>query len=161
MSAGEVAGLIAALAFVVLVGLLALPLLRLTRTIAQAQRSLEELTEKTLPTLQEATAAMRSVNASLAQTEGIASDVHDMSSNVSGLTGLVTSGLGGPAIKVSAFSYGVQRAIAQRRTAKVESTAGARIRAERRARRAAERAAARSAAEAARAHAAAQNGAGS
>lgn len=115
MSAGEIAGLIAALAFVVLVGLLALPLLRLTRTLEEARRSIERLTDEALPTLRGTATTVDSVNASLARAEGVTSNVVDISANASALTGLLTSVIGGPAVKVSAFSYGVRRALASRR----------------------------------------------
>lgn len=115
MSAGEIAGLIAAGAFVVLVLLLALPLIRLTGAIEEARRSIERLTEESLPTLRSTRATVESVNASLAQAEGISSDVRGVSSNVGGLAALVTATVAGPLIKVNSFSYGVRRALAHRR----------------------------------------------
>lgn len=115
MSAGEIAGLIAAIAFVLLVALLALPLIRLTGAIEEARRSIEKLTEESLPTLRGTRATVESVNASLAQAEGISSDVHGVTSNVGGLAALVTTTVGGPLIKVNAFSYGVRRALAHRK----------------------------------------------
>lgn len=115
MSVGEIAGLVAAVAFVVLVGLLALPLLRLTSTLDAARRSIERLTDETVPTLRGTATTVDNVNATLVKADGITANVQDVSSNVSALTGLATSLVGGPAIKVSAFSYGVRRALAHRR----------------------------------------------
>lgn len=117
MSAGEVAGLIAALAFVVLVGLLALPIVRLTRTFEEARRSIERLTDETVPTLRGTATTVDTVNATLLRADSVAANVADISANASALTGLVTSLVGGPVVKVSAFSYGVRRAVAQRRPA--------------------------------------------
>jgi hypothetical protein len=48
--------------------------------------------------------------------------------------------LGGPAIKVAAFSYGIRRAAQNRRRADAERAAGTAAKADRRARRAAKRA---------------------
>ena len=115
MSAGEIAGLVAAVAFVVLVALLALPLLRLTSTLESTRRSIERLTDEAVPTLRGTATTVDNVNATLVHADGVAANVATMSHNVSALTALAASVLGGPAVKVSAFSYGVRRAIAHRR----------------------------------------------
>lgn len=139
MSAGEFAGLLAAAAFVVLVALLALPIIRLTSTIEAARRSIERLTDETVPTLRNTATTVESVNASLAQVEGVSTDVRSMSANIGGLTGVITTTLGGPLIKLNAFSYGVRRALAHRRVEDSPAQARAKARAERIAERAASR----------------------
>lgn len=141
MSVGEIAGLVAAAAFVVLVALLALPLIRLTAAIEATRRSIERLTEESIPTLRGTAASVESVNASLGQAEGITTDVHDMASNVSGITALVTTAVAGPLIKVSSFSYGVRRALAHRRVEEPAEATRTRLRTEHRAARAARKAA--------------------
>ena len=45
MSVGDVAGLVAAIAFVLLVGVLAVPLVKLGRTFDQASASLRQITQ--------------------------------------------------------------------------------------------------------------------
>lgn len=145
MSVGEIAGLIAAAAFVVLVALLALPLVRLTGAIEEARRSIERLTEETIPTLRGTATTVESVNTSLGQAEGITSDARDMSANINGLTALVTTTVAGPLVKASAFSYGVRRALAHRRVPESPQQQRARERADRRAARTTARTTAREA----------------
>ncbi len=62
---GQIAGLVAAVVFAALVGLLAVPLLKLGRTFDSATRTLDELTERTLPVIDEAAKAVASGNVQL------------------------------------------------------------------------------------------------
>ena len=117
MSAGEIAGLIAAGAFVLLVLLLAIPLLKLGRTLDEATLTIRQTREGTAPLLASAQGTVRPVNAQLEQVEAITKDVNSMTSNAAALTSVVSATLGGPLIKVAAFSYGVRRAIGERRDA--------------------------------------------
>jgi hypothetical protein len=83
VSAGQWAAVIAAGAFVVLVVILAIPLIKLGRTLDEA-------------------------------------NTQAVTGNVSALTSVFTATLGGPLVKVAAFSYGVNRALKARRKAKAE-----------------------------------------
>lgn len=111
MSAGDIAGLIAAIAFVLLVGVLALPLVKLGKVFDQASRSIEEITEHTVPILDEAAATIASANGQLDKVDTITTSVAHVTENVSALTGLYAATLGRPLIKVAAFSYGVRQAV--------------------------------------------------
>ncbi|MDR2565745.1 MAG: DUF948 domain-containing protein [Bifidobacteriaceae bacterium] len=112
MTLGEVAGLIAALAFVALVGLLAVPVLRLGRVFQEATRSVKELTDHTLPILDQAATTVAETNAQLEKVDTITSAAADVSQNVSALTALFAATVGGPLIKVAAFTYGVRTTVA-------------------------------------------------
>jgi predicted PurR-regulated permease PerM len=112
MTLGEVAGLIAALAFVALVGLLAVPVLRLGRVFQEATRSVKELTDHTLPILDEAATTVAETNAQLEKVDTITTAAADVSQNVSALTALFSATLGGPLIKLAAFTYGVRTTVA-------------------------------------------------
>ena len=57
------------------------------------------------------------MNAQLGQVEAITKDVNSMTANAAALTSVASATLGGPLIKVAAFSYGVRRAIGDRRDA--------------------------------------------
>ena len=107
MSAGEIAGLIAAGAFALLVLLLAIPLLKLGRTLDEATLTIRQTREGTAPLLAQAQGTVTAVNAQLEQVESITKDVNSMTSNAAALTSVVSSTLGGPLIKLAAFSYGV------------------------------------------------------
>lgn len=112
MSLGDVAGLIAAIAFVALVGLCALPLVKLGKVFDEARTSLREVTEHTLPVIDETAATIASTNAQLANIDTITTSAAQVSENVSALSSLFAATLGGPLVKVAAFSYGVRRALA-------------------------------------------------
>jgi uncharacterized protein YoxC len=111
MSVGDVAGLIAAIAFVLLVGFLALPLVKLGRVLDEARVSVKELTEHTVPVLDEAASAVASTNVQIERIDAITSSAAQVSENVSALTSLFAATVGAPMIKVAAFSYGVRRAL--------------------------------------------------
>ncbi len=112
MSGADIAGLIAAVAFVALVGLTAVPLLKLGRTFDEATHSVKELTEHTLPVLDETAALVATSNTQLDKVDQVTTAAADVSRNVSALTALFSATVGGPTIKVAAFSHGVRRALA-------------------------------------------------
>jgi uncharacterized protein YoxC len=111
MSVGDVAGLIAAIAFVLLVGFLAVPLVKLGRVLDEARVSVKELTDHTVPVLDEAASAVASTNVQIERVDAITSSAAQVSANVSALTSLFAATVGSPMIKVAAFSYGVRRAL--------------------------------------------------
>jgi uncharacterized protein YoxC len=111
MTAGDVAGLIAATAFLVLVVVLAVPLLKLGRVLDDTSRAVRELTDHTVPVLDEAATTVASSNAQLEKVDAVTTAAASVSENVSALTALVAATVGAPLIKVAAFSHGVRRAL--------------------------------------------------
>ena len=93
MSVGDVAGLIAAIAFVLLVGFLAVPLIKLGRV------------------LDETATLVASSNTQLENIDTVTTAAAQVSENVSALTSLFAATVGGPMIKAAAFSYGVRTAL--------------------------------------------------
>ena len=110
MTVGDVAGLIAAIAFVLLVGLLAIPLVKLGRVLDEATRSLREMTEHSVPILDEAAGSVASANVQLGKVDVITTSAAQVSENVSALAGLYAATLGRPLVKVAAFSYATRQA---------------------------------------------------
>ncbi|HEY2299268.1 MAG TPA: DUF948 domain-containing protein [Jatrophihabitans sp.] len=133
MSGGAIAALIAAGAFVLLVLLLAIPLLKLGRTLDEATLAIRATHEGFGPLLVESKGTLVQVNAQLGEVEGIAKNVNSMTTNVAALTSVVSSTLGSPLIKVAAFTYGVRKSVANRRDAEVVRDARRKHRAGRRA----------------------------
>ena len=123
MSGGEIAALIAAGAFVLLVLLLAVPLLKLGRTLDEATLALRTTHDGVGPLLREADDTLKAVNSQLGQVEGIATNVNSMTTNVAALTAVVSSTLGSPMIKAAAFTYGVRKTVADRRDAEAVKAA--------------------------------------
>jgi len=116
LSVGDVAGLIAAVAFVALVGFLALPLIKLGAMFDRASDSLREVTEHSLPVIDETASAIAQANTQLTRLDTVTSAAADMTANLSALSTLFSATLGGPLIKVAAFSFGVRQAFAARST---------------------------------------------
>ena len=117
MSGGAIAALVAAIAFAVLVVFIAIPLLKLGRTLDEATLAIRKSHEGAEPLLTDARTTLGEVNAQLGQVESIARNVNSMTTNVAALTSIVSSTLGSPLIKVAAFSYGVRKTVQDRRDA--------------------------------------------
>jgi predicted PurR-regulated permease PerM len=122
MSAGQIAALIAAGAFVLLVLLLAIPLIKLGRTLDEATIAIRKTHESSAPLLQHADRTITHVNTQLQRVDGITTNARSVTGNVSALTSLFTATMGGPLVKTAAFSYGVSKAIKARRASKDGST---------------------------------------
>ncbi|MGN6522232.1 MAG: DUF948 domain-containing protein, partial [Actinomycetes bacterium] len=88
MSIGELAGLIAALAFLLLVGVLAVPLLKLSKVFDEARGLVRGVTDQTVPLLGEVTTTVTHTNAQLVRVDAITSNVQTVSTNISALTSL-------------------------------------------------------------------------
>lgn len=119
LSAGEIAGLIAAVAFVLLVGFLAVPLVKLGRTLDETSRLVRGVADGTTPLLSEVTTTVTSANAQLARVDAITAGAQQVTSNVAALSGIFAATLGGPLVRVAAFSYGVRKALSARRKGEV------------------------------------------
>jgi uncharacterized protein YoxC len=141
VSPGEWAGLIAALAFVLLVVFIAVPLLKLGRTLDETTLTIRQVREQSAPILSQASTTVTHVNSNLERVDDITGNAANVSSNVAALSSVVAATLGSPLIKVAAFSYGVRTAAKKKREGAAIAEAAERDRAARRARRAARRAA--------------------
>lgn len=117
VTVGDIAGVIAALAFAYLVW-------RLGSVVGKAGEILEEtrigvkgLADGSVPLLGEVTTTVSTTNEQLARIDTVTTNIASMSSNVNALTSLFAATLGSPLVKVAAFSYGVRSAVGQRRAA--------------------------------------------
>ncbi|MBB5935608.1 uncharacterized protein YoxC [Streptomyces zagrosensis] len=114
VSGGEVAGILVAVFWAILVSFLALALVRLAQALKAATKLVADVTDQAVPLLSEASATVRSANSQLARVDSIAADVQEVTSNASALSSTVSSAFGGPLVKVAAFGYGVRRAIGRK-----------------------------------------------
>lgn len=110
MTGGDIAGLIAAGVFAVLVALLAVPIVKLGRVFDELRLWVRDLNTETEPLINEMVRTVATTNSQLDKVDGITDNVSDASANVSAMTSLVASTVGQPIIKVAAFSSGVRRA---------------------------------------------------
>ncbi|HWB65511.1 MAG TPA: DUF948 domain-containing protein [Mycobacteriales bacterium] len=139
LSGGEVAGLIVAVFWAVLVCFLAFVLVKLGKVIGEAAKLVEGVADQTVPLLGEVTTSVVQVNAELTRVDTITANVQDISTNAKALTSVFAATLGSPLIKVAAFSYGVRRAINQRNEADVRKRVKAQLKQDRAAARSARR----------------------
>ncbi|MGW6156613.1 DUF948 domain-containing protein [Streptomyces sp. NPDC055144] len=116
MSGGEVAGILVAVFWAILVSFLAVALARLAQTLRATTKLVADVTEQAVPLLADASAAVRSAQTQIDRVDAIASDVQEVTSNASALSSTVASAFGGPLVKVAAFGYGVRRAIGRKST---------------------------------------------
>ncbi len=110
MTGGDIAGLIAAGVFAVLVALLAVPIIKLGRVFDELRVWIRDLNAETEPLIDEVVRTVATTNSQLEKVDGITDNVSDASANVSAMTSLVASTVGQPIIKMAAFSSGVRRA---------------------------------------------------
>ncbi|MFF5078813.1 DUF948 domain-containing protein [Paractinoplanes atraurantiacus] len=131
MDAGEIAGLIAAGAFLMLVIVLAVPILKLGRTVDAATRAINDLTDRTGPLLGDVNDTVRNVNSALGQVQvsldgvnvqlakvdTITEHAAHVTANVANLSTVVAAAAANPLVKVASFGYGLRKAAAARRRA--------------------------------------------
>jgi len=117
--------LIAAGAFVLLVLLIAIPLLKLGKTLDEATLAIRKTHEGAAPLLANAQTTVANVNSQLDQVEGITRGVSSITTNVAALTSVVSATIGSPLIKVAAFSYGVRSTVRKRQDEQAASAARA------------------------------------
>ncbi|MQA12382.1 MAG: DUF948 domain-containing protein [Pseudonocardiaceae bacterium] len=120
MSPGQIAALVAAGAFVLLVLLAAIPLVKLGRTLDEATVAIRKAHENSDPLFDGANSTLTHVNTQLERVDGITANAQAVSGNVSALSSVFTATLGGPLVKTAALSYGMTKAIKARRQAKEE-----------------------------------------
>ena len=108
MGAGEIAGLIAAIAFAVLAGFLIYPLIRLGKLCDQLADTVKETGDHALPALDEGVTTVQQVNKSLADVNEISSAASSTANNIGALTNLYGSFLGKPIIKLASTFYALR-----------------------------------------------------
>src|SRR3954463_6653724 len=103
MSVGEIAGLIAAIAFVVLVALTAVPLLKLGRVLEEVRLAVRDIGHESVPILPELQGTVAATNTAVEKrslgTEDVAkvsATAGVVSQNAAQMTSLFSATLGGP-----------------------------------------------------------------
>ena len=149
MDAGEIAGLIAAGAFLMLVIVLAVPILKLGRTVDAATRAINDLTDRTGPLLSNVNETVENVNTALGQVQvsldgvnlqlakvdTITEHAAHVTANVANLSTVVAAAAASPIVKVASFGYGLRKAVNNRRRADEDREVRETIKQRRKARR--------------------------
>ena len=108
MEVGEIAGLIAAIAFAVLAGFMIYPLIRLGKMFDQISQTVRESGEHAIPALDESVTTVKQVNKSLEDVNKISAAASTTANNVGALTDLYGSFLGKPIIKIASTFYALK-----------------------------------------------------
>jgi Bacterial protein of unknown function (DUF948) len=110
VTGGDIAGLIAAVVFAVLVGFIALPLVKLGRVLDETRSAIKDASDGLTPILEETATTIQETNKQLARVDVITKNVADVTGNVSALVALFAATVGGPLIKLAGFSAAVRAA---------------------------------------------------
>jgi len=149
VSGGQIAALIVAGAFLMLVLVLAVPILRLRRTVDAATRALDSVAQQVGPLLGNVNITVENVNGALVQVhtsldgvnlqlarlDTITGHAQIVTANVANLATVVSAAAANPLVKVAAFTYGVRKAAANRRKAEQEQEVRTLLKEQRRAAR--------------------------
>ena len=111
VSIGDVAGVIAALAFAYLVVRLGGVLGKAGKVLDETRIGVRGISEQTVPLLTQVTDTVASTNEQIVRLDTITANVSSMRTNVNALTSLFAATLGSPVVKVAAFTYGVRSAM--------------------------------------------------
>jgi uncharacterized protein YoxC len=111
----QVAGLIVAVFWAILVCFLGYALLKLARLLTETTKLVSDLGDQAGPLLDDMTRTVEKANEQLGRTDVITKQMARVSQNTSAVTTVVSSVVGGPLVKAAAFSYGVRRAFGQNR----------------------------------------------
>jgi uncharacterized protein YoxC len=127
---GDLVGLIFAVAFALISLAMIWLLLRLRRTVDELTKLVAGITDKTMPLLGEVTTSVEHVNDQLVRVDAITGNVESITTNAKALTGVFAATLGGPMVKVAAFTYGVRRAAGKKHEADVRKRVKSEMKAE-------------------------------
>lgn len=114
MSASEIASLVAAGGFVVLVLFLAIPILKLGKLIDKSSESVVQMTEELAPLVAEMTITLEETNRQLKKIDAITSDVGQVTTNLASLVAVFTSSIGGQVAKMAGLAGIIRKLIGKR-----------------------------------------------
>ncbi|MCI0688425.1 MAG: DUF948 domain-containing protein [Sporichthyaceae bacterium] len=137
MEAWDVAGIIIAVFWAILVCFLAYMLVHLTKVLKETTVLVSNVTEHTVPLLTELVDTVAHTNAQLGKVDTITTNLAGVSTNVNALTSTFTHTIGGPLVKIASFAYGLRTAAKLRHRADAEKKVRETMKAGRAARRSA------------------------
>ena len=108
MSGSEIASLIAAGGFVLLVLFLAIPILKLGKLLDRSAESVSQMTDELTPLVAELTVTLEETNRQLKKIDSITTDVSAATTNLSSLVSAFTASMGGTLAKIARYG-GVMR----------------------------------------------------
>ncbi|MFM6962933.1 MAG: DUF948 domain-containing protein [Micrococcales bacterium] len=111
MSGGDIAAIIAAGAFVLLVLFIGVPLVKLGGLIDEARDSVRELNDTVSPLLTEVTTTVAHTNKQLEKVDVISDNLVEVTTNAKSLVALFSASVGAPLVKIAGLTQGLRTAI--------------------------------------------------
>lgn len=111
MDLGDVAGLIAAIAFVILVGFMIYPLIRLGKLFDQLSQTVKDTGDQAVEALDGGVDTVQKINKTLDDVNDVSDALSTTANNVSALTDLYGAMLGKPAIKVASTAWAIRQTV--------------------------------------------------
>lgn len=108
MSGGDIAGIIAASGFVLLVILIGVPLIKMSRVLEEVRLAVRNVSEEVTPLLSELTETVQGANKQLAKIDEITENVSEVTGNISSFVALFASTLGSPLLKLAGVASSVR-----------------------------------------------------
>jgi uncharacterized protein YoxC len=121
LSAKDFLWLTLGVGWLLLVLFLGYVLVKLGSVLRSTEELVDGVTERTVPLLGEVTTSVVQVNGQLERVDAITSKVQDVTTNAASLSALFAATLGGPLVKVAAFTYGVRKAASKRAKSDLEA----------------------------------------
>ena len=111
MSGGDIAGIIAASGFVLLVLFVAIPLIKLGGVLEETRSSIRDISRDVAPLLSELTETVSETNKQLAKVDVITTNVAEVTTNISSLVAVFSATLGSPLVKLVGLSKALRTAL--------------------------------------------------
>jgi uncharacterized protein YoxC len=111
MSGGDIAAIIAASAFALLVIFIGVPLLKLGRLIDETRDSVHDFNDSVAPLLTELTTTVTETNKQLARLDVITENVSDVTTNIKSLVAVFSASVGAPLVKIAGLTQGIRSAL--------------------------------------------------
>jgi uncharacterized protein YoxC len=115
MSPSEIASLLAAGGFVLLVLFLAVPILKLGKLIDRSSESLVQMADELTPLVSELTVTLEETNRQLKKFDGISTDVAQVTKSFASMVAIFSSSIGGPMAKIAGFAEIVRKLVGKRK----------------------------------------------
>lgn len=115
MSGGEIAGIILAGSFALLVIFLGIPLTKLGKILDEAALTVRTVNKEIEPILEEAKQTLSEANKQLKRIDHITEDVEQVSQNINSLIAVFTASIGGPLTKLFGVTQGILKTLGKRR----------------------------------------------
>lgn len=103
MSGGDIAALVAAGAFALLVVILAVPLFKLSRLLDETTDSVRELSTSVAPLLTNLNETVVETNKQLVKIDSITENVSSVTENISSLVAVFTTSVGSPLVRIAGY----------------------------------------------------------